>query len=572
MSRKTRRRPERRRLQRGPCFNGAATRVSRKTVLAVDSASTARRGFNGAATRVSRKTPVAFDSSAIDPGMLQWGRDEGVAEDYRAQSRTIRPGIDASMGPRRGCRGRPDRRPTLASGRLRSFNGAATRVSRKTRTAPAGGTFIALGFNGAATRVSRKTRSSSPRRRNNTRASMGPRRGCRGRLRTLEAWSPDVGSLQWGRDEGVAEDANHSASAVAPADHASMGPRRGCRGRPGEGRPAQVPLHASMGPRRGCRGRQPPLIRAAQLMLLLQWGRDEGVAEDAQATALALATATALQWGRDEGVAEDEASPMKPRIVVNASMGPRRGCRGRRAATSSSSGCMPASMGPRRGCRGRRRDPRRSMDQYASFNGAATRVSRKTRLRVGHIDRLRVASMGPRRGCRGRRNQVDAEKRPPAELQWGRDEGVAEDSADSSRPTPAPWLQWGRDEGVAEDGPSSVVEGIASSLQWGRDEGVAEDGQPSNPRDDNRLRIAPREVTLCEASMGTRLDDRVTEVSIGVYVRTREKGAGIRFVLTSGLSKTFRANPGKLLISPPFRSREVLQGEDTGNPDQGEAG
>ncbi len=277
-------------------------------------------------------------------------------------------------------------------------------------------------------------------------------------------------------------------------------------------------------------------------------------------------------------------------------MGPRRGCRGRRG--------IPDEAPHRRECfngaatRVSRKTGGNELLQrvYAGFNGAATRVSRKTTgpsskhgpirklqwgrdegvaedpLRVGHIDRLRVASMGPRRGCRGRRNQVDAEKRPPAELQWGRDEGVAEDSADSSRPTPAPWLQWGRDEGVAEDGPSSVVEGVASSLQWGRDEGVAEDGQPSNPRDDNRLRIAPREVTLCEASMGTRLDDRVTEVSIGVYVRTREKGAGIRFVLTSGLSKTFRANPGKLLISPPFRSREVLQEEDTGNPDQGEAG
>ncbi len=161
----------------------------------------------------------------------------------------------------------------------------------------------------------------------------------------------------------------------------------------------------------------------------------------------------------------------------------------------------------------------------------------------------------------------------PTELQWGRDEGVAEDC--NREPTPPPCRSGfnGAATRVSRktDYPSYTIR-LQEPLQWGRDEGVAEDGQPSNPRDDNRLRIAPREVTLCEASLGTRLDDRVTEVSIGVYVRTRERGAGIRFVLTSGLSKTFRANPGKLLISPPFRSREVLQGEDTGNPDQGEAG
>ena len=64
----------------------------------------------------------------------------------------------------------------------------------------------------------------------------------------------------------------------------------------------------------------------------------------------------------------------------------------------------------------------------ACFDGAATRVSRK-RFAAARVTATR-----------------------PAELQWGRDEGVAEEveGADQA-PWPSILLQWGRDEGVAEE-------------------------------------------------------------------------------------------------------------------------
>ncbi len=89
-------------------------------------------------------------------------------------------------------------------------------------------------------------------------------------------------SLQWGRDEGVAEDKSD-------------------RGIGGMG------VIASMGPRRGCRGRRFPSKYRAGWCGVLQWGRDEGVAEDRSILATNNISAYTLQWGRDEGVAEDSS-------------------------------------------------------------------------------------------------------------------------------------------------------------------------------------------------------------------------------------------------------------------------
>jgi hypothetical protein len=64
-------------------------------------------------------------------------------------------------------------------------------------------------------------------------------------------------------------------------------------------------------------------------------------------------------------------------------------------------------------------------------------------------------------------------------LQWGRDEGVAEDADRTVTQQTSQLLQWGRDEGVAEDGNiGSITFNNLELLQWGRDEGVAEDGRP----------------------------------------------------------------------------------------------
>ncbi len=164
-------------------FNGAATRVSRKTWSLPWNGRLNPGGFNGAATRVSRKT-VSVDSVNRAKMVLQWGRDEGVAEDTR------------SPGPR---------------ARAPSFNGAATRVSRKTR--PGAGTrrHRTRRFNGAATRVSRKTHDALKSGVFNEVASMGPRRGCRGRPPSHSLSINCKTKLQWGRDEGVAEDTGRSA-------------------------------------------------------------------------------------------------------------------------------------------------------------------------------------------------------------------------------------------------------------------------------------------------------------------------------------------------------------------------
>ncbi len=139
-------------------------------------------------------------------------------------------------------------------------------------------------------------------------------------------------TLQWGRDDGVAEDIDDRAVELL--------------GRRFNGA-------ATMGSRKtSTRDGRSPKSR-------LQWGRDDGVAEDA-AIRRPSSHLDALQWGRDDGVAEDVDSSVE---------------------------CTRVPM---------------------SFNGAATMGSRKTQCR--------------RRLCRWR-----------MPLQWGRDDGVAEDSRDAGQ-------------------------------------------------------------------------------------------------------------------------------------------
>ena len=134
------------------------------------------RRFNGAATMGSRKT--GSPDRCQRQRQLQWGRDDGVAEDTDRERDCVRH-RDASMGPRRWGRGR--RRRAWDSASLGGFNGAATMGSRKTNRSAAGLT-CPCGFNGAATMGSRKT---------SLAAEIGRAR---------------IGTLQWGRDDGVAED------------------------------------------------------------------------------------------------------------------------------------------------------------------------------------------------------------------------------------------------------------------------------------------------------------------------------------------------------------------------------
>ena len=191
--------------QRSSRFNGAATRVSRKRadLRVVLDGRVAQ--FNGAATRVSRKSSVASASGTGGQGTLQWGRDEGVAEE-NPTALNLGRGRLASMGPRRGCRGRVDDTPFLGI-RFNASMGPRRGCRGRGWLVRGGSSRARSRFNGAATRVSRK----------------------RSFQREI---APVVISLQWGRDEGVAEESGGRRQAQRKLA-ASMGPRRGCRGRGG---------------------------------------------------------------------------------------------------------------------------------------------------------------------------------------------------------------------------------------------------------------------------------------------------------------------------------------------------
>ncbi len=405
-------------------------------------------GFNGAATMGSRKTAaIAAAHSPMD--QLQWGRDDGVAEDHDQIARSA--AIRASMGPRRWGRGR----------RCDGIVGA----------------------------------------RGTARASMGPRRWGRGRRdgsgTQRSASTASMGPRRWGRGR-------RHRPPYARRARASMGPRRWGRGRPSaHAESGDVAATASMGPRRWGRGRHAADRTQRPAVAMLQWGRDDGVAEDdvdrirldsrtdgfnGAATMGSRKTSRRehvdaerwqLQWGRDDGVAEDLPRHRHGRSCRGASMGPRRWGRGRPVAVVDDGDVDPgfngaATMGSRKTSLpalpgsdridmlqwGRDdgvaedRSRTREVDYAASsFNGAATMGSRKTQARA----------------CSSR--QTDR-------LQWGRDDGVAEDDESVALESPSSRLQWGRDDGVAEDAElrRRRLQAIAL-LQWGRDDGVAEDAR-----------------------------------------------------------------------------------------------
>ena len=159
-------------------------------------------------------------------------------------------------------------------------------------------------------------------------ASMGPRRWGRGR-RGRRSESTPGHWLQWGRDDGVAEDVRPDVElrgrTVSFNGAATMGSRK-TRDRASS---IAAALPASMGPRRWGRGRRGAAIRGSGPSRL-QWGRDDGVAEDGEAAIVG--GGSWLQWGRDDGVAEDAATRWRIADAGAASMGPRRWGRGRRRA------------------------------------------------------------------------------------------------------------------------------------------------------------------------------------------------------------------------------------------------
>ena len=143
----------------------------------------------------------------------------------------------------------------------------------------------------------------------------------------------------------------------------------------------------------------------------LQWGRDEGVAEEVRIERGDQCGENMLQWGRDEGVAEETKVWYEIMGTQSASMGPRRGCRGREAQRENA----------RRRGRG--------------FNGAATRVSRKRSVATARGPASRRFNGAATRVSRKRpRSDIRPSRR--CSLQWGRDEGVAEEDQDDGMAFP----------------------------------------------------------------------------------------------------------------------------------------
>ena len=402
-----------------------ATRVSRKTkspfiqadFVELLASPGPRRGCRGKRGRTRPPPPPARRA--------RLGRDEGASRKTPTEpaAETERAMARLQWGPRRGCRGKPgdgERRDetipaTLQWGRrdegvaenAQEYLDHEAQVPSELRSGP-------------ATRVLAENDiielGEAPR---SMLASMGPRRGCRGkRIRTGARWRRDGLTLQWGRDEGVAENPPARAPQAAP------GPSRLQWGRdegvaentrdtgyaPAGSRPVlrmgaatrvsrenQVAggtdngdynSSASMGPRRGCRGKPSgsPVICLPFGHDRVEWGRDEGVAENPCAEPTSgYGRWPASDWGRDEGVAEK--GPLGMRTVGRSARtglsGPRRGCRGNVPATARQPGrCRRAfQSGPRRGCRGKRWivGLRRPQSRLPRFNGGRDEwCSRKT--------------------------------------------------------------------------------------------------------------------------------------------------------------------------------------------------
>ena len=235
------------------------------------------------------------------------------------------------------------------------------------------------------------------------RASMGPRRWCRGKRPRSMSIRPDLRRLQWGRDDGVAEKARTCADAdsgtscfngaativsrksrespalQARSRTASMGPRRSCRGKYVVRRDGADDADlASMGPRRWCRGkcafvcvqREPgDRFNGAATMVSRKGGAV--LAADIEASRW-------LQWGRDDRVAEKDREGTQRADSEQASMGPRRSCRGKMPAMVAAEPATVLLQWGRDDRVAERSQRGHDLPRHlACFNGAATIVSRK---------------------------------------------------------------------------------------------------------------------------------------------------------------------------------------------------
>jgi len=201
-----------------------------------------RRGGRG-----NRNSRVGILSPEV---WLQWSRDAEVAETAGHLGALLKA-HKASMEPRRGGRGNV----AMVSAPLLltpSFNGAATRRSRKRAGDYGLPDPKRTGFNGAATRRSRKR---ALKRRGELLivvASMEPRRGGRGN--EYDAEKNNHGSTASMEPRRGGRGNRHLYGLGGWGGRASMEPRRGGRGNKITSSPCYGRRIASMEPRRGGRG------------------------------------------------------------------------------------------------------------------------------------------------------------------------------------------------------------------------------------------------------------------------------------------------------------------------------
>ncbi len=252
--------------------------------------------------RGRRGKPFAMALTSRTRMKLQWGHGEVAVEDAVEVNQAAARGR-ASMGPRRGRRGRP-RTLELNDARLTMLQWGHGEVAVEDMV------------------FQIYTIARLPQ------LQWEPRRGRRGRLEDGRQVMVYVHELQWGHGEVAVEDDTNSCLNRA-RDHASMGPRRGRRGRLLDRHEAEIAELASMGPRRGRRGRRDAVRQEGT--------RGEGASNGATARSpwktlypfAPYRERFELKWGHGEVAVEDAAVRSGGDLAPQASMGPRRGRRGR---------------------------------------------------------------------------------------------------------------------------------------------------------------------------------------------------------------------------------------------------
>ncbi len=162
-------------------------------------------------------------------------------------------------------------------------------------------------FNGATTLGSWKTAALAARDGRRSDASMGPRRWGRGRRWLFRRSSTKDTGLQWGHDAGVVEDTGTCSTC--------WNTTRGFNGATTLGSWKTRHDRVDRSRRPGFNGAttlrswKTPAVRGLGIRsVMLQWGHDAGVVEDADTGWSVRHEFQWLQWGHDAGVVEDAAT------------------------------------------------------------------------------------------------------------------------------------------------------------------------------------------------------------------------------------------------------------------------